>query len=151
LQHQIRKAARLKIPFLSEAAERSPSAIIGRRTTGALLIADIVRTADEYRLSDSGHYAAIGELSRILSEKSGLPADEILEFILWPVQARRAALWPLLDRGSKGITVRPGPYETRFRFRRNRPETRLSHIFSVAEGCVENLSRNWRVSCLASN
>ena len=94
---------RLKIPFLAEAAERSPSAILGRRTTAAILIADLVQTADEYRLRDSAHYAAIGELSKILSEKSGLPADQILEFILWPVQARRASVWPLLDRGSKGV------------------------------------------------
>lgn len=106
---------RLKIPFLAEAAERSPTAILGRRTTAAILIADVVRTADEYRLSDSGYYAAIGELSRALSEKSGLPADKILEFLLWPLQARRAALWPLLDRGSKGIPpIGMGPFFATF-------------------------------------
>jgi hypothetical protein len=106
---------RLKISFLAEAAERSPSAIIGRRTTAAMLIADIVQTADEYRLRDSKHYPAIGELSKVLSEKSGLPADQILEFILWPVQARRAAVWPLLDRGSKGIPpIGMGPFFATF-------------------------------------
>ena len=106
---------RLKIPFLAEAAERSPSAIIGRRTTAAMLIADIVQTADEYRLRDSAHYSAIGELSKLLSDKSGLPADKILEFILWPVQARRAAVCPLLDRGSKGIPpIGMGPFFATF-------------------------------------
>jgi hypothetical protein len=106
---------RLKIPFLAEASERSPTAILGRRTTAAMLISDIVRTADEYRLSDSSQYAAVGELSRVLSEKSGLPADKILEFMLWPVQARRAALWPLLDRGSKGIPpIGMGPFFATF-------------------------------------
>jgi hypothetical protein len=80
-----------------------------------MLIADIVRTADEYRLNDSGNFAAIGELSRVLSEKSGIPADKILEFMLWPVQARRAALWPLLDRGSKGIPpIGMGPFFATF-------------------------------------
>ena len=106
---------RLKIPFLAEAAERSPLAIIGRRTTAAVLIADLVQTANEYRLRDSSHYQALGELSKILSEKSGLPADEILEFILWPVRARRAAVWPLLERGSKGIPpIGRGPFFATF-------------------------------------
>jgi hypothetical protein len=106
---------RLKISFLAEAAERSPSAVLGRRTTAAILIADLVQTADEYRLRDSVHYPAIGDLSKILSEKSGLPADKILDFILWPVQARRAAVWPLLDRGSKGIPpIGMGPFFSTF-------------------------------------
>lgn len=106
---------RLKIPFLSAAAERSASAIVGRRTTAALLIADLVQTANEYRLRDETHYPALGELSRVLSEKSGLPANEILEFILWPVQARRAAVWPLLDRGSKGMpAIGMGPFFATF-------------------------------------
>jgi hypothetical protein len=106
---------RLKIPFLAEAAERSPSAILGRRTTAAMLIADLVQMADEYRLRDSTHYPAIGELSKVLSAESGLPADEILEFILWPVQARRAAVWPLLDRGSKGMPpIGMGPFFATF-------------------------------------
>jgi hypothetical protein len=106
---------RLKIPFLSEAAERAPSAIIGRRTTAAMLIADIVQTAEEYRLRDSTQYPAVGELSKLLSEKSGIPAKEILEFILWPVQARRAAIWPLLERGSKGIPpIGMGPFFATF-------------------------------------
>jgi len=102
---------RLNIPFLTEAAERSSSAILGRRTTAALLIADIVKTANEYRLNDSSQYAAIGELSKLLGEKSGLPADEILKFLLWPMQVRRAAVLPLLDRGTKGILpIGMGPF-----------------------------------------
>lgn len=71
---------RLRIPFLSAAAERSPSAIIGRRSTAAMLIADIVQTAEEYRLRDSTQYPAIGELSKLLSEQSGIPAKKILEY-----------------------------------------------------------------------
>jgi hypothetical protein len=106
---------RLNIPFLSAAVERSASAIIGRRTTAALLIADLVEMANEYRLRDNALYPAIGELSRVLSTKSGLPADQILEFILWPVQARRAAVWPLLDRGSKGmLPIGMGPFFSTF-------------------------------------
>ncbi|MBN8989865.1 MAG: hypothetical protein J0H42_16570, partial [Rhizobiales bacterium] len=117
--HKFRNAAifrgALKIPFLFEAAERTPSAIIGRRTTAAMLIADMVQTAEEYRLRDSTHYPAIGELSKLLSRKSGIPANEILEFILWPVQVRRAAIWPLLERGSKGIPpIGMGPFFATF-------------------------------------
>jgi hypothetical protein len=100
---QTQAEERLNIPFLSAAAERSAAGIIGRRSAAALLIADIVHMSDNYRLSDPSHYAAVGELSRALAEKSGLSANKLLQFILWPIEARRAATWPLLDRGSKGV------------------------------------------------
>jgi hypothetical protein len=102
---------RLDIPFLSAAAERSPTAIIGRRQAAAMLIADIAQTAERYRLNDRGHYAEIGRLSRIIAEKSGLPADKVLQFMLWPVEARRDAVGALLDRGTKGVApIGMGPF-----------------------------------------
>jgi len=106
---------RLNTQLLTAAAERCASAIIGRRATAALLIADFVRTAERYRLRDEEHYAAIGEASRILGEQSGLTANQILTFLLWPVQVRRAAVWPLLDRGSKGVApIGIGPFAATF-------------------------------------
>ncbi|MBV8773408.1 MAG: hypothetical protein JO166_13930 [Deltaproteobacteria bacterium] len=102
---------RLNIPFLSAAAERSPTAIIGRRTAAAMLIADVVHTADRYRLNDRNHYAEIGQLSRAIAEKSGLPVNKVLQFILWPVEARRSAIGALLGRGTKGVLpIGMGPY-----------------------------------------
>jgi len=94
---------RLKLPFLSAAADRAPTAIIGRRTTAAMIIADIVNTANQYRLSDPANFEAVGALSRLLSRSSGIPPDQILQFILWPLSAERASLAPLLERGSKGM------------------------------------------------
>jgi sulfur relay (sulfurtransferase) DsrF/TusC family protein len=69
---------RLKIPFLEAASERHPKAIIGRRTAAALLVADIVQTADEYRLARPDLYPAIGELAKVLSVACKVPADELL-------------------------------------------------------------------------
>lgn len=94
---------RLNVPFLAAAGERSPTAIVGRRTAAAMLLADIVHTADEFRLNDPGYFAAIGELSRALAAQSGLPADKVLQFLLWPLEARRSAIGPFLTRGSKGV------------------------------------------------
>jgi hypothetical protein len=105
---------RLKIPFLEAASERHPKAIIGRRTAAALLVADIVQTADEYRLARPDLYPAIGELAKVLSVACKVPADELLRLIMWPVEARRASLWPLLERGSKGIApISLGPFLAR--------------------------------------
>lgn len=102
---------RLNIPFLSAAVERSPTAIIGRRTAAAMLIADIVHMADVYRLNDCCHYAEVGQLSRAIAEKANLPADKMLQFMLWPVEARRGAVGALLDRGTKGMpAIGVGPY-----------------------------------------
>jgi len=94
---------RLNVSFLSAAAERSPTAIIGRRTAAAMLLADIVQTADEFRLNDPSHFAEIGELSRVLAAKSGFAADKVLQFLMWPVDARRSAISPFLGRGTKGV------------------------------------------------
>ena len=94
---------RLNLAFLEAASERSSTAIIGRRATAALLIADIVQTADEYQLAKPDLRRGVGELAKLLAEQTKIPFAEILRLLMWPVEARRGALQPLLDRGSKGI------------------------------------------------
>ena len=94
---------RLNLKFLEAASERNSTAIIGRRSTAAILIADIVLTADEYQLAKPDLLRGVGELAKLLGEQSGIDPDEILRILLWPVQARRGSLMPLLNRGSKGI------------------------------------------------
>ena len=102
---------RLNLSFLSAAAERSPTAIIGRRTAAAMLIAYVIHTAERYRLNDHKHYSEIGQLSRAIAEKSDLPINKVLQFMLWPVEARRRAVGALLDRGTKGVMpIGMGPY-----------------------------------------
>jgi hypothetical protein len=96
---------RLDMAFLEAAAERNTAAILGRRMTAALVLADLVQTANEYRLNDEKLLAATGELSRVIADRVNLPADDLLRLFLWPLEARRSALLPLLDRGTKGIPV----------------------------------------------
>jgi hypothetical protein len=94
---------RLNLPFLEAASERNPTAIIGRRATAALLIADIVQTSDEYRLAKPDARYGVAELAKFFSTAANIPVEEVQRLLMWPVEARRAALQPLLDRGSKGI------------------------------------------------
>jgi hypothetical protein len=102
---------RLDEKFLEKVTELNPAAVLGRRTTAALVLADIVQTAEEYRLNDEKLWAETGELTRIIADHVKLPADELLRFVLWPLQARRAALFPLLNRGTKGIlNIGLGPF-----------------------------------------
>jgi hypothetical protein len=93
----------LNTAFLENVAERSPSALMGRRTVAALLASDLVQTAREYRLADPAASAAVGELSKELGSAFGIPPDTVLQMLLWPVAARRQSLTYLLDRGSKGV------------------------------------------------
>ena len=94
---------RLRLPFLMQAAERTPTALMGRRTAAALIALDLVQTGNEYSLNKPENFREIGELSKRLSEKSGLPPRHLLNFLLWLLQARREAVWSLLDRGTMGI------------------------------------------------
>jgi hypothetical protein len=94
---------RLNLKFLEAVSERHPTAIIGRRSTAALLIADLVQTADEYRLAKPDARYGVAELAKFFTKLTNIPHDEVMRLLLWPIEARRAALQPLLDRGSKGI------------------------------------------------
>jgi hypothetical protein len=92
---------RLRFPLLEAAAERDPHAVLGRRTAALLLIADVAQAADNYRLVDPKFYAALRELSEIISPHFGLSSAALLRAFLWPLTARRQGLQGLIDRGTK--------------------------------------------------
>jgi hypothetical protein len=92
---------RLWLPFLEAAAERHPHAILGRRTAALLLIADIARTADCYRLADPKFYSALRELAEATAPDLGVAPAALLRAFLWPLTARRQSLSGLIDRGTK--------------------------------------------------
>ena len=100
---------RLHLPFLEEAHERRPDAIWGRRTTAALLLADLAATANTSLLRDPSSVAALVELAQMVSVEEGIPPQRLLRGFLWPLSSRRDALQGLLDRGSKaGPALRLG-------------------------------------------
>ena len=92
---------RLQVTFLDEVFERKPTAILGRRTTAALLVADVVRTADTSFLRDTTVVNALVDLAHMVSEVEGVPLRKVLCGFLWPLASRRGGLQGLLDRGSK--------------------------------------------------
>lgn len=85
--------------FLSAVYRANPASIIGRRKASALLAADIVQTADEYRFNQDGIVAHVPEIARCLAGELHVPEKEIIQFLLWPNSARRACLLPLMSRG----------------------------------------------------
>jgi hypothetical protein len=97
------KEERLNIPFLEAALERSPDAIIGRRTAAAMIAADLVQTTNKYRLNDPDNFAAIGQFAQLIAERVGLPPTHILRQMLWPVEARRGTVAALFNGGTKGM------------------------------------------------
>lgn len=89
--------------FLSEAKGINPNGVIGRRKTAALMIADIVETADEYLLGSSKVSEEIFELTRRMSEAWNIPHDELAKILFFPEYMRRACLEPFTDRGLMGL------------------------------------------------
>ena len=95
--------------FLSAAYAANPAGVIGRRKAAALLAADIVQTADEYRLSQDDAVRHIPELARVLARALQAPESEIVQLLAWPNAARRACLHPLMARGLMSLgTFSPG-------------------------------------------
>ncbi|MDE0004804.1 MAG: hypothetical protein OXQ29_19105 [Rhodospirillaceae bacterium] len=92
---------RLHLPFLEEVYERRPGAILGRRATAALLVADVAATADMSFLRDPSVVPAMVELAHMVSAEEAVPPQRVLRGFLWPLSSRRDALQGLLDRGSK--------------------------------------------------
>ena len=92
---------RLQLPFLESVFERKSTAMLGRRTTAALIVADVVRTADISFLNDSAAVAAMVEVAHLVSEVEGVPLQKVLRGFLWPLASRRDGLQGLLVRGSK--------------------------------------------------
>lgn len=89
--------------FLREAHEANSIGVIGRRKTTAMMVSDIVETADEYLL---GKHSLANELPILidrLSEEFNVPRKEIAKVLLFPQHMRRACLGPFMDRGLMGL------------------------------------------------
>ena len=93
---------RLDISFLEAVFEHNAEAILGRRTTAALLAADIAQTAELSLLNNPSLFPALGQLARELAPETGVEPNDLLRSFLWPLMGRRGGLQGLLDRGSKG-------------------------------------------------
>ena len=96
---------RLDIRLLESVHERNPEAILGRRTTAALLVADVARTYDRSFLRDPDIVPVIRVASEVLAEKLGMNQDGLVQIMFWPLASLRGGLARTLDIGSKG-----GPY-----------------------------------------
>ena len=92
---------RLSLPFLKRVFDRKSTAMFGRRTTAALLVADLAWTADKSFLNDTMVARAVAELARMVAEEEDVPLQKVLRGFLWPLASRRDGLQGLLDRGSK--------------------------------------------------
>ena len=92
---------RLNLPFLERVFDRESTAMFGRRTTAAILVADLARTADKSFLNDSTVARAVVELARMVAEEEGVPLQKVIRGFLWPLASRRDGLQGILDRGSK--------------------------------------------------
>ena len=93
---------RLDIPFLEAVFEHSAKAILGRRTTAALLVADVAQTAELSLLNNPSRPPALGQVARELAPEIGVEPNDLLRSFLWPLMGRRSSLQGLLYHGSKG-------------------------------------------------
>ena len=96
---------RLDVGLLESINERDGCAIMGRRTTAALLVADVVRTYEQSFLRDPHLLPLIRAASEFLAERVGVDRNGLLQVMLWPLVSLRGGLSRVLDMGSKG-----GPY-----------------------------------------
>ncbi len=92
---------RLDIRFLEAIAERSPSAIFGRRTTAAMLMSDVAQTAAISHLNNPDFKQLAGPMAKAVAKAVGSSTEGLVQGLFWPLQARRSALQSTLDLGSK--------------------------------------------------
>ena len=93
---------RLDRGFLEAVHERSPDAVLGRRTTAALLVANMAGIYAQSFLSDPRVVSVVGEVTNILSTRGELNPRSVLQLLLWPLASLRGGLQSTLDNGSKG-------------------------------------------------
>ena len=93
---------RLDIGLLESIHERDSCAILGRRTTAALLVADVVRSYEQSFLRDPDLLPFISEESEFVAERLGLNRTTLLQIMLWPLASLRGGLPRVLNMGSKG-------------------------------------------------
>ena len=99
----IQPEERLRLPLLQRLTEAMPASVLGRRCTALVLLADLVRTAEEYRLNDPGLMKSLTEACVELEREFGVPARELLGWMLWPMSALRSSLHTIHERASKGF------------------------------------------------
>ena len=93
---------RLHLPFLKDLIGSHPDSLMGRRTTAALLLADIVTTAQTSLFTNPDLLPEFRLLASETAKLTGVSADHVLQISLWPLSSLRNCLWPLLAIGSKG-------------------------------------------------
>jgi len=96
---------RLSVPFLEAAHERNESGILGRRTTAALLVSDVVQTAESSYLSDPEVASVLPLVCDVAASHSRRERHDFLRLFLWPLASRRGSLHNFLERGSWGSPV----------------------------------------------
>jgi hypothetical protein len=82
--------------------ERAPHAIIGRRATAAVVIADLARTAKAYKFNDPSLFTALTEYAS-KTQNVGLDRDAQIRVLLWPLRVQRLGLQTFENRGTKGL------------------------------------------------
>lgn len=90
---------RSDLGFLRDAHALNPRGVIGRRRSAALMVAEVVETADDYILAQDNLRSQVIELIERISADTNAPSIEIARYLLYPLQARRECFGPLLDRG----------------------------------------------------
>jgi len=85
--------------FLAEAYKTNSRAVIGRRRAAALVAADLVQTADEFRFNQADALPHIPALAQAPAPLLGASEAEIIHLLTWPSGARRGCLLPLMSTG----------------------------------------------------
>ena len=96
---------RLHIAFLQQVVERNQDAVMGRRTTAALLLSDVVATANDSILRDPQMLSAFRLLSTEAANIIGVPLHDFVQITLWPLASLRNCLPALFRVGSMGSPV----------------------------------------------
>ena len=97
---------RLNVKFLEAVHERKQTAILGRRTTAALLVSDIVRAEAISYFKDPSVVEILPPLCETLAAHTGRTVQNFYRIFLWPMASLRGGLYGLLDFGSWGSPVR---------------------------------------------
>lgn len=93
------------VRLLEAAYEHAPSSIIGRRASAAIVLADLVRTTQEYKLGRPELITQVDSMSRALAGELGWKHEDLTRFFLWPNSALRQSLHPLLTNGALGVSA----------------------------------------------
>lgn len=91
--------------ILEAARERSEAAVIGRRKTAAVILADLVKTNSEYKLNEAGLRETLPELAHHLAGQLGWSPEQTARFLSWPTTSLRRSLPPLMTNGALGLSA----------------------------------------------